>query len=238
MYFIDSFVISGADMHKNLFILFGAFACITAVFLAVGVAPSLADEAVRISVAKTSNSPVIDQTLGANVPMKLSENGVSDLELNSDEDAYRVGSDDELRIIVYGEDELSARYTVSGNGMISMPLIGDVRVSGLTPNQIEAKIVAALSEGYLIDPSVSIEISQYRPFYILGEVRAPGNYAYVNNMSVLNAVAMAGGFTYRADRKYVEILKTGDDHSKMVKDHPVKGSVQPGDIILVKERFF
>lgn len=152
--------------------------------------------------------------------------------------AYRVGADDELRITVYGEKELSKIYTVSGNGLISMPLIGGVEVEGLTISEVEDAIMAAFSDGYLINPSVSIEVSKYRPFYILGEVRSPGSYSFVSNMSVLNAVALAGGFTYRAERKHVELLRTKNSEAQVTKDHPIQGSILPGDIILVKENFF
>ncbi len=157
---------------------------------------------------------------------------------SSARNSYSVGPDDELRVIVYEEAALSKTYAVSGDGFISLPLIGDIYVEGLTLSEIDEKITTALSEGYLIDPSVSIEVSKYRPFYILGEVRNPGSYSFVNDMSVLNAVAMAGGFTYRADRKQVELLRTRNSQAEVVKEHPVREAVLPGDIILVKERFF
>lgn len=152
--------------------------------------------------------------------------------------SYRVGPDDEIKVTVFGEEELSGKYAVNGNGFVSLPLIGDVKVEGLSLKEIEAAIVASLKDGYLLDPRVSIEVSKYRPFYILGEVRVPGSYAYVNNMSVLNAVAMAGGFTYRANKKYVEIMRTHDQNSQVNKEQPVEADILPGDIILVKERFF
>jgi polysaccharide export outer membrane protein len=152
--------------------------------------------------------------------------------------SYSVGPDEELRITVYEEPELSSTYKVSGDGLISMPLIGDIQVNGLTLSEIDDKITAALSEGYLINPSVSIEVSKYRPFYILGEVRTPGSYSFVTDMSVLNAAALAGGFTYRANRKSVELLRTRNSEAQIIKEHPVAEAVLPGDIILVKERFF
>jgi protein involved in polysaccharide export with SLBB domain len=151
---------------------------------------------------------------------------------------YRIGPDDEIKITVYGEEDLSGSYPVSGTGNISMPLIGDVHVQNFTLKDVELAVTEKLKDGYLLDPKVSVEISKYRPFYILGEVRVPGSYPYVNNMSVLNAVAVAGGFTYRANKKRVEIMRTHEEDADVDKDQPVDTLVVPGDIILVKERFF
>jgi protein involved in polysaccharide export with SLBB domain len=152
--------------------------------------------------------------------------------------AYRVGPDDEIKIMVFGEPDLSGQYAVNGAGILSMPLIGDIPVKGLGLKEIESAVVARLKDGYILEPHVSVEIAKYRPFYILGEVRSPGSYPYVNNMSVLNAVALAGGFTYRANKKNVEIMRTAKELSKLEDDQPVEATVLPGDIILVKERFF
>ena len=151
---------------------------------------------------------------------------------------YRVGADDEIKITVFGEDDLTGTFAVSGNGYISMPLIGEVLVRDLTLQEVEQSIVAKLKDGYVLDPRVSIEVTKYRPFYILGEVRAPGSYGYVNNMSVLNAVVLAGGFTYRANKKNVQIMRTRENHSEVSKNLPVETVVLPGDIILIEERFF
>ncbi len=151
---------------------------------------------------------------------------------------YLVGPDDVLRITVFGEDNLSDLYAVSGGGDISMPLIGSIDVAGLTLKDIENKITFALRDGYLVNPSVAIEVSQYRPFYILGEVRNPGSYSYVSNMSVLNAVALAGGFTAAADKTRAEILRSHKEQTDVLKDEPVDVSVIPGDIIVIKEKGF
>lgn len=155
-----------------------------------------------------------------------------------DENAYRIAPDDKLKIVVFDEKTLSRVYRVGSTGHISVPLIGDVYVQGKTTRDIERELVVRLSDGYLVNPSVSIEIDEYRPFYILGEVRTPGSYSFVNDMSVLNAVALAGGFTYRANKRNVEILRVSEGASEGVKEQPVDASVLPGDIILVRERFF
>jgi polysaccharide export outer membrane protein len=153
-------------------------------------------------------------------------------------DSYVLGVDDVLKIVVYGEDKLSGKYKVGSSGTISFPLLDDINVAGKMLNEVEALIEAKLADGYLKNPSVSIEVESYRSFYILGEVRAPGSYSYKNNINVLKAVAVAGGFTYRANKKHVRILKTRKDGSDIYEEMPVNAAVEPGDIILVKERFF
>lgn len=151
------------------------------------------------------------------------------------QDSYLLDSDDVLSMTVYGEKELSTQYKISDAGTISVPLIGEVALKDLTATQAEQLITAKLADGYLVDPSVSIAVAQQRPFYILGEVSKPGSYGYVNNMNVLSAVALAGGFTYRANRDEVEITRAPANDPE---DMPVQGVIKPGDIIVVKERFF
>ena len=151
---------------------------------------------------------------------------------------YTLGGDDEIKITVFGEADLSGTYRLSGTGAVSIPLIGEVALNGLTLREAEELIKGKLVDGYLVDPSVSIEVLKYRPFYILGEVRAPGSYSYVSDMNVLNAVALAGGFTYRANQKAVKILKKNEGESGEYEEFPVKTKISPGDVIVVKERFF
>lgn len=153
-------------------------------------------------------------------------------------DGYILGSGDKLRITVFGEKDLSGDYTVNDAGNISYPLIGEVPLRGLTLVQAKDKIATLLQNGYLNDPSVSIEVGEFRPFYITGEVRSPGSYSFVAGMSVMNAVVVAGGFTFRADQDEVEILRTTAGGTKMLKDMGPEEKVVPGDIILVEERFF
>lgn len=151
--------------------------------------------------------------------------------------AYRIGPGDKLEITVYGEDDLSKTYLVDGQGYISVPLIGNVRVADLTPLQTERLLEERFSDGYLVEPSIAIEISEYRPFYIIGEIRRPGSYNYIDGMNVLNAVAVGGGFTYRAKTAAVEVIRpiNGENQSFMLKPEE---PVLPGDIIRIKERFF
>ncbi len=148
-----------------------------------------------------------------------------------------LGTGDKLRIIVFGETDLGGEYVVDGTGYVQMPLIGEVEARGLSVRQFEKAVSAKLADGYLKDPRVSIEVVNYRPFSILGEVKNPGNYPYVNGMTVLNAVALAGGFTDRANESEVYIRHAGSAKEAEV---PVDGTtkINPGDIIRVKERFF
>ena len=151
---------------------------------------------------------------------------------------YRLGADDEIKITVFGEDDLSGEYKVSAGGSVSMPLIGEVPVNGLSLAETENLIETKLAEGYLLEPSVSVAVSKYRPFYILGEVREPGSYSYVSNMTALNAVALAGGYTYRANSKSVQIMRGGKNEGSAYEEFPVEAKVMPGDVIMIKERFF
>lgn len=151
--------------------------------------------------------------------------------------AYRLGAGDQLRITVFGHEDLSGEFDVDGSGDISMPLIDNVRAEGKTPNELEAAIVSELSPDYLKDPRVSVDVLSYRPFYIFGEVNEPGSYAYVNGMTVLNAVAMAGGFTYRARTGEVQIIRA-TDQSRTPQEAQRDTFVLPGDVIEVPERFF
>jgi polysaccharide biosynthesis/export protein VpsN len=149
---------------------------------------------------------------------------------------YVLGVGDKLRINVFGEAELSGNFEVSSTGKVSMPLIEDIDAQGQTVAQLQNAISSKLSGGgYLRDPKVSVEVLTYRPFFILGEVMKPGSYTYVNGMSVITAVAMAGGYTYRADKDEI-MLKHGETGTEeRVKE---EATVMPGDVIRVPERFF
>src|ERR1041385_2090741 len=125
------------------------------------------------------------------------------------EDSYQLGTGDKVRVIVFGEEDLGGEFQVDGNGRISLPLIGQVQASGRTAAALEADITDQLQNGYLQSPRVSVEITTYRPFYIIGEVTRPGEYPYVNGMSALNAIALAGGFTTRAEESTIYIRRNG-----------------------------
>jgi polysaccharide biosynthesis/export protein len=150
---------------------------------------------------------------------------------------YRLDSGDRLRVIVFGQDNLSRVYSVDTSGNVSMPLIGSVRARGLSTVQLGLDIEAELRRKYIKDPKVSVEIDAYRPFFILGEVRRPGGYPYVNAMTVEGAVALAEGYTERAKKRVMRLTRKfgGLMSTVMVPpDYPV----QPGDTIYVLERIF
>jgi polysaccharide export outer membrane protein len=151
---------------------------------------------------------------------------------------YRLGAGDKLRITVFGEDSLTGEYFVAGgSGMVAFPLVGDVRASGLTVEELRQALEAKLRDGYLKEPRVAIEVLNYRPFFILGEVAKPGEYPYTNGLTVLNAVATANGFTYRADTRKVFIRRANAGGEAQ---YPLTATtaVEPGDTIRIGERFF
>jgi len=150
---------------------------------------------------------------------------------------YRLGAADKVRVITFGEVALTGEFVVSGAGNISLPLIGDTRAQGLTTSELAQSIQTALKNGYLTDPKFSVEVLNYRPFYILGEVTKPGEYPYTNGLTVLNAVATANGFTYRADTHRV-FIKRANETAEHEVDLTTTTPVAPGDTIRIKERFF
>ncbi|MBI1326424.1 MAG: polysaccharide export protein [Alphaproteobacteria bacterium] len=150
---------------------------------------------------------------------------------------YRVSSGDKLKVVVFGEDNLTGTYTVDGSQHLVLPLVGAVYVAGLSTREVEDVLEQKYADGYLVGPQITVEVAEGRPFYIMGEVRKPGGYAYIENMSVLNAVAVSGGFTYRADTDDIIILrKTGGRED--IFDVDMTDPVMPGDVVTVKERFF
>ncbi len=151
--------------------------------------------------------------------------------------AYHLDAGDKLRVVVYGQDGLTNTYAIDAGGSITMPLIGSVPARGRTTAGLAAEIAAKLRNGYIREPSVAVEIEAYRPFFILGEVAAPGQYPYVPNMTVESAVAIAGGFSPRARRD--EVTLTHPDASGAARYVvPLGTPVGPGDTVLVGERWF
>ena len=151
--------------------------------------------------------------------------------------AYRLDAGDKLRVVVYGQEGLTNTYAIDAGGSITMPLIGAVPARGRTPAGLAAEISGKLRNGYIRDPSVAVEVETYRPFFILGEVAAPGQYPYVPNMSVESAVAIAGGFSPRAQRDRVT-LTHADNAGSSRAVVPLGTSLSPGDTVLVGERWF
>ncbi|MEH2518120.1 polysaccharide export outer membrane protein [Bradyrhizobium sp. AZCC 1610] len=151
--------------------------------------------------------------------------------------AYHLDAGDRLRVVVYGQEGLTNTYAIDAGGAITMPLIGAVPARGRTTAGLAAEISARLRRGFIREPSVAVEIESYRPFFILGEVAAPGQYPYVPNMTVESAVAIAGGFSPRARRDRVTLTHT--DASGPARFVVPSGTpLSPGDTVLVGERWF
>jgi polysaccharide export outer membrane protein len=150
---------------------------------------------------------------------------------------YKLGSGDRVRITIFNQPDLTGEYSVDGSGMLAFPLVGQVHAGGLTANQLEQALVKKLDPEYLRNPSVSVEVLTYRPFYIVGEVRLPGSYAYVSGMTVMNAVALAGGFTYRAREDSFYLTRKEGSKKVQISASP-DTPVEPGDLITVRERWF
>jgi protein involved in polysaccharide export with SLBB domain len=150
---------------------------------------------------------------------------------------YKLGSGDKVRIIVFGQTDLSGEFSLDGSGAISIPLIGKIDALNLTTAELEQAIATRLKDGYLNDPRVSAQVLNFRPFFILGEVNKPGEYPYADGMTILKAVATAGGHTYRADQRRVFIKRAESGKEEAV---PVTSNtpVHPGDTIRIPERFF
>jgi len=151
--------------------------------------------------------------------------------------SYRLGAGDKVKVTVFGEPDLGGMFSVSGEGKISAPLIGTVQAAGLTTTDLQAALETAYRQGYLKDPKVNVEVMNFRPFYILGEVKMPGEYPFDNGMTVVKAVALAQGFTYRADQKRVYIKHLNSLTEEQVNLTSVQ-PVEPGDTIRIAERYF
>ena len=152
-------------------------------------------------------------------------------------DDYQISADDQISVIVFNETDLGVnKVRVSGNGTISMPLLGQVAIEGHTVTEVEQKITTLLLDGYLKKPNVTVTITEYRPFYINGEVDKPGSYPYKKGLTVEKAVALAGGFTERASKKTISLVSESD--KRFVKAVALNDTIKPGDVVTVSESFF
>jgi polysaccharide biosynthesis/export protein len=152
-------------------------------------------------------------------------------------DSYVLGPNDRVRLKVYGEPDIAGEYEIDSSGQISVPLAGHIRAAGLTTKQLERAIASALSKGIVRDPRVNVEIALYRPYYILGEVKKSGEYPYRLGLTVMDAIASAGGFTYRANEHKVILRRSGAGAEEVYPlDSPIL--VFPGDNIRIPERYF
>ena len=152
-------------------------------------------------------------------------------------DRYVLGPNDRIRLKVYGEPDITGEYEINSGGQVSIPLAGHIKAAGTTTPQLERLIASALAKGIVRDPRVNVEIAQYRPYYILGEVKKSGEYPYRLGLTVMDAVASAGGFTYRANENKVFLRRSGAGvEETYALDAPVP--IFPGDNIRIPERYF
>ena len=152
--------------------------------------------------------------------------------------SYKLGGGDKIRIITFGEDQLSKEFRVDDRGNIALPLLGNLHVAGLTPEQVGGAVAEGLRRKQLIrNPSVSVEVLSYRPIYVLGEVAKPGEYPYQPGMTMLTSVAVAGGFTYRGVHDYAGVVRTVGDKAVEGRLRP-NSFIAPGDVVEVFERRF
>jgi polysaccharide export outer membrane protein len=197
--------------------------------------------AVALAACDTDNTPIVANDdgdalgySGAGGGLPGANPGGGDIASGS----YRLNPGDKMRIIVYGQNHLTGDYSLDNAGMLSFPLAGQIRAAGMTPGELERAIKAKLDPDYIRGASVSVEVASKRPFYIIGEVRNPGSYPYVSGISVFNAVALAGGYTYRA-RENAFYIKRTDKSGHIVRVAADSNTVvRPGDTILVRERYF
>ena len=153
-------------------------------------------------------------------------------------ESYHLGAGDRVRVTVFNEPSLTGEYNITPGGALAFPLIGVVNAGGRTIDAVQQELVAKLGEGYVNDPRVSLEVLSYRPFYILGEVNRPGEYSYASGMTVEQAIARAGGFTYRANEKTVFLRRQTGKGESAVPLRQAQVAVLPGDTIRVGERYF
>lgn len=201
---------------------------LASVFLLAAVSPVLAQSLPGPSSAAQQAAP-------ASTPMQVyappaGTAGITD-------EHYRLGTGDKLKVTVYGEDDLSGEFLVDGSGQVQLPLVGQVKAANLTIHEFVEEVGNALKAGYLKDPKISVEVLNYRPFYIIGEVNKPGEYPFENGLNVLGAIALAGGYTYRANDSDVYVRRAGTGKEESMKaDSSTR--IYPGDIIRVAERLF
>jgi polysaccharide export outer membrane protein len=150
---------------------------------------------------------------------------------------YHLGPGDHLRITVYQQPDLSGEFEVDPSGQVAMPLIEPIAAQGKTIREFQQAVQSKLAAGYLVNPRVNVDVLNYRPFYITGEVNKPGEYPYVAGMNILKAIAMAGGYTYRANTGKVFMTRVNSGEELVVEPKP-ETTVLPGDFIRIPERFF
>lgn len=146
---------------------------------------------------------------------------------------YQLGPGDKLKIMVFGAEDLSGDFTVAESGIVNLPLIGETKAAGMDPSRFARAVEQKLKDGYMRDPKVSVQVATYRPVFIIGEVTKPGEYPYAAGMTLLNAVALGGGYSYRAQQSYAVVSRQGKEY----RADPTN-RLLPDDIVRVPERLF
>lgn len=150
---------------------------------------------------------------------------------------YRLATEDQISVTVFNEPDLNlVEVRISASGTISMPLLGQVSITGLTVTEVENKLTELLLQGYLKKPNLTVTINEYRPFYIGGEVREPGSYPFRQGLTVQKAIAIAGGFTERASKSAISMVNEKEERN--IQQAKLVDSVMPGDVITISESFF
>src|SRR5580693_2973531 len=145
---------------------------------------------------------------------------------------YVLGTGDKVKITVYGEDDLSGTFQVDAKGFVQLPLVGAIAASGGSGADLAERLEAALSDGFMLNPRVNVEVTQYRPFYVIGEVNKPGQYDYVNDMSAPNVIALAGGYTEKAVESWIYV-RHADDQTEHREPMDPSTKIEPGDVVRV-----
>ncbi len=198
-----------------------------------GAVPDINDDTADAAAESEAESEANSESAAESVARTVSEQLADPSGLQE----YRLGPGDRLSVVVFGQDDLSGELAVDGQGRISMPLIGQVQAQNKTVNELQQILTDMLSVDYLIDPRISVDVTNYRPFYIYGQVNKPGSYPYVSGMTVRQAIALAGGYTRRASEEPVSITRTTPEELLDLEAN-LKTVVLPGDTIEVFRRLF
>ncbi len=206
---------------------------------AVGPTASAPTEQTHPPVAdQPSDSVAVEHPATANIDNLNSTPAMEPLASQSaDTEQYQLGAGDKLRVTVFNETDLSGEFVVDGSGAVNLPLVGAVDARGSTARQFQDRVVAKLRDGYLKDPKVSVEVLNFRPFFITGEVNKGGEFPYKSGLTIQDAVGVAGGYTYRANTKTAFIRRAGKDREQKV-ELQQRVPINPGDSIRIPERFF
>lgn len=152
--------------------------------------------------------------------------------------SYRLNTGDRISITVFNESNLSGEYDLDSSGVVSLPLTGPIQIAKMTTQEAEDTIEKRLSSGFVSKPNVTVSVVNYRPFYVLGEVARPGGYPFYPGATVITAVAVAGGYTYRAEKFNIRLLRQGTETNATPKKMTPGTFIEPGDIIIIPERWF